>query len=121
MNRPEPFSQWFMSFTHAGKFRGGLVVIAEDIPSAVMVSRLTGLNPGGHVTTLELPAGTVGPEWTFVLMDAEQTRALPRPPWPPGDYRRRLADSMTDPPTTARPRLRPRHDENPGPDTTDPG
>lgn len=121
MNRPEPFSQWFLSFTHAGNFRGGLVVIAEDIPSAVMVSRLTGLNPGGHVTTLELPAGTVGPEWTFVLMNAEQTRALPRPPWAPDDFRHRLAESMADPPTPGRPRLPSRHDENPGPGTAEPG
>lgn len=114
MNRPAPLPQWFMSFTHNGQFRGALVVIAEDLPSAVTVTRLTGLNPGGHVTTLELPADTVGPRWTFVLLDAEQARALPKPSWSPDDFRHRLAAAMTDPPTAGRPRLPSRHDRNPG-------
>lgn len=105
MNPPGVLPQWFMSFTHGGKFRGALVVSAGDLADAVALTILAGLNPGGHITTLEFPAGTVPHRFTFRLLDADETRRLPTPPWPPDDFRRRIAATMA-------PDLNPRHGQD---------
>lgn len=74
-------AQFYLSFTDRGSFLGALIITAATLEDAITVSWMTGLNPGGAVTSLKFPAGTADHEWTFRLLTAEMARKLPRPDW----------------------------------------
>jgi hypothetical protein len=79
---PAPgLAQFYLSFTDRGRWLGAVVVTATTRENALSVTWLTGLNPGGAVTSLKFPAGTVDHQWTFRLLTADEARDLPEPAW----------------------------------------
>lgn len=61
------------------QFLGALFINASDIRAAVTQSHLTGLNPGGEIQTVELPADVVVPDkWFGRLLSREDIDEMDR-------------------------------------------
>jgi len=82
-----PVSQWWLSFCDTDRpagtqFLGVCIINATDLASAITLSHVMGINPGGQVRTVgPLPAGSIGPGWCGRLLTRDEAEAVPAPDW----------------------------------------
>ena len=70
---------WWLSFADTGKpdrFLGVVIVSANDLSEAVKRTWELGVNPGGEITSAEMPTGMFHEEWYDRLLSEEEADAL---------------------------------------------
>jgi hypothetical protein len=75
---------WWLSFCDTDRppgtqFLGVAIVAAPTLAAAIVRAHKLGVNPGGQVGSVELPAGAVAEQWRDRLLTRDEAESIPPP------------------------------------------